>query len=1184
MRTLDREIARAEHLAAERLVTRLGSVLEALETEKSAADKRVSELQAKIVDETSNGGDVGEGADVSAGGSEALQKELSLTLTNLAKASTEVKLEKVALREKEELNANWGQILRAAKAERVDLEARASALRGRCAVLKERRRRVQQEVDRTRAQLFNTMENGSGGGGGDNGHDGALRAARRALDDHEASVKRAESRRTSVAISVSRTEAEVEERRSQAAGANAAVDEVWDRMRRIGSPLHTAADAEKYLRGVEDQRRLQRDRQLDLSRALESSRQSLAAAARRIGAPQWCLQLVVEKNSSVDAAGGGGGGGGDGGGSGRNGHRGFLFELFELRQGPQDTAKHSQALASLLAGSLSVWVCESSRDADQALDLARANLAGLRVWPIERLKAAAKARRGQGRSGRMRQALEWAEKKWPGQAKVTDPASVLLWDEEDEGVVAAMEKALGAWLITDDDDTSAIVLGELGMGSVTVSGVRHAPGEVTGGEVQGEAARLKAKLDWDRADRARREVEASLEACAEGCRDLTRRLEAGVELARLQERRIALKKEAQECAERLADSETKAAGARQKLEWADAERDRLKRHSAWLDEQQSGTSADPEEVLSVMRKALQGREGDLDTTSAACAQMDLEIGSLTEASMEALERENNAKEALGMNDSGRGGGAGNNSSSISTREEDDDNDDGEGEQEEEEEEEEREKSSGGGGGGARGGGGGSDGADETEGARDNGEEEEAAATAAVRDRFAAMKRAVESKMARVAELERARDDLTARVDAAIASEKGAGERVSALEEEAADAKALATDAGARLKAKRKGVREAERRVREAAARLGEGERSRTEVSGGGGGGGGSGGGGGGDGGDCSTIRGDTSSPAVRSVGGRSSDRAGRKRVSAAMVAAAGGSRGWQEGKAAAERGTGGTPGNGKENVPAPLTDGELLDKKHELAAKEKLLSSELRGLRRQSKEQQGRTGSGVGDRGRSGGAASRAVAAGSVNQVTVQKRRAKVSVLKQQLGSVLEGARQLEAGVVACEGRMHEANEDCYASVRGEVRTLFGALCRNKSADLVMTGPKLEDGLRLVVRNENTQVAAAAAAAAADAATAAPSAAAVVERSPRELSGGQQALLGLALVLALSSYQVPPLCLLDEVDAALDETNQAAAARLVALTFQNGQALCVSHHADFHRQSGQCVAVEMRDGVSECKA
>lgn len=68
---------------------------------------------------------------------------------------------------------------------------------------------------------------------------------------------------------------------------------------------------------------------------------------------------------------------------------------------------------------------------------------------------------------------------------------------------------------------------------------------------------------------------------------------------------------------------------------------------------------------------------------------------------------------------------------------------------------------------------------------------------------------------------------------------------------------------------------------------------------------------------------------------------------------------------------------------------------------------------------------------------------------------------------------------------------------------------------------QLEDGLHLVVRNET--------------ATATETAA---ERSPHELSGGQQALLGLSLVLALSSYQAPPLCLLDEIDAALDESNQ----------------------------------------------
>lgn len=81
------------------------------------------------------------------------------------------------------------------------------------------------------------------------------------------------------------------------------------------------------------------------------------------------------------------------------------------------------------------------------------------------------------------------------------------------------------------------------------------------------------------------------------------------------------------------------------------------------------------------------------------------------------------------------------------------------------------------------------------------------------------------------------------------------------------------------------------------------------------------------------------------------------------------------------------------------------------------------------------------------------------------------------------------------------------------------------------TDPRLgqfEEGLRLVVRNETGAAAPSAASARAT----------EVERSPQELSGGQQALLGLALVLALSSYQAPPLCLLDEVDAALDETNQ----------------------------------------------
>lgn len=49
------------------------------------------------------------------------------------------------------------------------------------------------------------------------------------------------------------------------------------------------------------------------------------------------------------------------------------------------------------------------------------------------------------------------------------------------------------------------------------------------------------------------------------------------------------------------------------------------------------------------------------------------------------------------------------------------------------------------------------------------------------------------KVSRVAELERIRDELLARVGEATLREKGAGERLAALEEEIADAKAAASD-------------------------------------------------------------------------------------------------------------------------------------------------------------------------------------------------------------------------------------------------------------------------------------------------------------------------------------------------------------------------------------------------------
>jgi len=60
-----------------------------------------------------------------------------------------------------------------------------------------------------------------------------------------------------------------------------------------------------------------------------------------------------------------------------------------------------------------------------------------------------------------------------------------------------------------------------------------------------------------------------------------------------------------------------------------------------------------------------------------------------------------------------------------------------------------------------------------------------------------------------------------------------------------------------------------------------------------------------------------------------------------------------------------------------------------------------------------------------------------------------------------------------------------------------------------------------------------------------------------------------------------PLYLLDEIDAALDETNQLAVAQLIRVIFSSSsQVLCVSHHKDFQSSGSSTIDVFMKDGKS----
>ena len=84
------------------------------------------------------------------------------------------------------------------------------------------------------------------------------------------------------------------------------------------------------------------------------------------------------------------------------------------------------------------------------------------------------------------------------------------------------------------------------------------------------------------------------------------------------------------------------------------------------------------------------------------------------------------------------------------------------------------------------------------------------------------------------------------------------------------------------------------------------------------------------------------------------------------------------------------------------------------------------------------------------------------------------------------------------------------------------------------------------------------------------------------LSGGERALVGAALILALLRVRPAPFCLLDEVDAALDDQNVARFCQQIHDLSARTQMMMITHNAVTVEAASTVYGVTMReDGVSE---
>ena len=87
------------------------------------------------------------------------------------------------------------------------------------------------------------------------------------------------------------------------------------------------------------------------------------------------------------------------------------------------------------------------------------------------------------------------------------------------------------------------------------------------------------------------------------------------------------------------------------------------------------------------------------------------------------------------------------------------------------------------------------------------------------------------------------------------------------------------------------------------------------------------------------------------------------------------------------------------------------------------------------------------------------------------------------------------------------------------------------------------------------------------------------------LSGGEKALTALSLVFALFQLNPAPFCLLDEVDAPLDDTNTERFCELVKKMSANSQFLFISHNKITMEIANQLIGITMQEaGVSRVVA
>ena len=191
---------------------------------------------------------------------------------------------------------------------------------------------------------------------------------------------------------------------------------------------------------------------------------------------------------------------------------------------------------------------------------------------------------------------------------------------------------------------------------------------------------------------------------------------------------------------------------------------------------------------------------------------------------------------------------------------------------------------------------------------------------------------------------------------------------------------------------------------------------------------------------------------------------------------------------------------------------------------------------------------------------------GAVNLAALDElthSRERKTFLDAQTADLTEAMLTLEAAIKKIDAETRDLLGSTFNIVNDHFGRMFPELFGGGNAKLVMTGEEiLDSGVQVLAQPPGKK-----------------------NQTIHLLSGGEKALTAIALVFAIFQLNPAPFCLLDEVDAPLDDANTERYCKLVASMSKETQFLFISHNKIAMEMAEQLIGVTMQEqGVSRIVA